>query len=308
MFFPSLLGNERLKRMFADMPPDKVGSAIIFAGADGTGKVTAATDLAAALLCTGADRPCGSCPSCRRMKAGTNSDFELFGEGLEKAPTIDQVREMRSRSFVRSGDAGFKVFVIANADRLNPQSQNALLKVLEEPLNTVFILTCANVMDLLQTVRSRCTVYNIEPLDQDTIVRELSRLEGYTRQQCTEAAAMAQGSLEKARDILANGQSAHEKAALQFCSALGNELAVFKAANAAGALSREDYMLFCIALCRHLSDKMKTDSNTAMLIELYDYIQNQMNTMTQNPSVSALSGALAAFCGDLYGGNICPKS
>ena len=308
MNFPSLLGNERLKRMFADMPPEKVGSAIILAGGDGTGKVTAATDLAAALLCTGADRPCGVCPSCRRMKAGTNSDFELFGEGLEKAPTIDQVREMRSRSFVRSGDSGFKVFVIANADKLNPQSQNALLKVLEEPLNTVFILTCANVMDLLQTVRSRCTVYNIEPLPQDVIANELGRLDGYTRQQCAEAAALCQGSLEKARDILQNGQAPCEKAAKQFFSAIGDELAVYKAANAAGALSRDDYMLFCIALCRHLSAAMKTSTNTAMLIELYDYIQNQMNTMAQNPSVFALSGALAAFCGDLYGGNICPKS
>ena len=163
-------------------------------------------------------------------------------------------------------------------------------------------------MDLLQTVRSRCTVYNIEPLDQETIVAELGKTGEYTRQQCAEAASLSQGSLERAQDILTNGQAAYDKAAKQFCAALGDELAVYRAANTAGALSREDYMQFCIALCAHLSAAMKTSRNTALLIELYDYIQNQMNTMTQNPSVSALSGALAAFCGDLYGGNICPKS
>ena len=308
MLFPSLLGNDRLKSLFAHMPADKVGSAIILSGPDGCGKVTAATDLAAALLCTGEDRPCGVCPSCRRLKAGTNSDFELFGEGLEKAPNIDQVREMRSRSFIRSGDSGFKVFVIANADKLNPQSQNALLKVLEEPLNTVFILTCANPMDLLQTVRSRCTVYNIEPLDENTITAQLSAENAGTPTQCANAARLCQGSLEKARDIIQNGQPAYEKAALMFAQSLGSELAVYKASVAAGNLSRDEYMQFCIELCRQLSQLVRNDKNAQLIIELYDYVQNQMNTMTQNPSVSALSGALAAFCGDLYGGNICPKS
>ena len=308
MRFPSLLGNDRLKSLFAHMPADKVGSAIILSGPDGCGKVTAACDLAAALLCTGEDRPCGVCPSCRRLKAGTNSDFELFGDGSDKAPNIDQVRDMRSRSFIRSGDSGFKVFVIANADKLNPQSQNALLKVLEEPLNTVFILTCANPMDLLQTVRSRCTVYTIDPLSEDIITAQLVKEGAGSSQQCAEAAKLCQGSLEKARDIIQNGQPAYEKAAVLFARSLGNELAVYKASNAAGSLGRDEYMQFCIELCRQLSELVRNGKNTHLLIELYDYIQNQMNTMAQNPSVSALSGALAAFCGDLYGGNICPKS
>ena len=93
-----------------------------------------------------------------------------------------------------------------------------------------------------------------------------------------------------------------------FARSLGNELAVYKASNAAGSLSRDEYLQFCIELCRQLSELVCCSKNAQLLIELYDYIQNQMNTMAQNPSVSALSGALAAFCGDLYGGNICPKS
>ena len=211
------------------------------------------------------------------MKAGTNSDFELFGDNTEKAPSVEQVREMRSRSFIRSGDAGFKVFVIANADRLNAQSQNALLKVLEEPLNTVFILTCANTMNLLQTVRSRCTVYNIDPLDRDTIISAISSIPGYTSQQYSEAAALSQGSLEKARDILQNGQAGYEKAAAMFASALGNELSVYRASNTAGALSRDEYLLFCSCLCDQLAKMMQTSHNTDLLVELYDYIQTQSN-------------------------------
>lgn len=299
--FPNLLGNERLKSTFASIPFDKIGSAIILDGPRGIGKVTAAKDLAAALLCSSEVRPCGVCPSCRRMLAGTNSDFELFGAG-EKTPNIDDVRAMRSRSFIRSGDAGFKVFVISNADRLNQESQNALLKVLEEPLNTVFILTCENYMDLLQTVRSRCTVYHLEPLDTSIIEEKLKAISGYTDDDRRYAAENSEGSLENAQMILQNGEAESNRVARIFAESLGNELEVYKATTIAAKLSREDYLSFCNRLSLILADFIKIRDDSPVLISIYEYIQTQINTMVQNPSVSALSGALAAFCGEVYGG------
>ena len=299
--FPNLLGNERLKSTFASIPLDKVGSAIIFDGPRGIGKVTAAKDLAAALLCSSDNSPCGVCPSCRRMLAGTNSDFELFGDG-EKAPNVDDVRVMRSRSFIRSGDAGFKVFVISNADRLNQESQNALLKVLEEPLNTIFILTCENYMDLLQTVRSRCTVYHLEPLDTSIIENKLKAIPGYTDDDRRYAAENCEGSLEKAQSILQNGENEYNRVARIFAQSLGDELELYKATTIAAKLSREDYLSFCNRLSLILADYIKSRDDSPLLISIYEYIQTQINTMTQNPSVSALSGALASFCGEVYGG------
>ncbi len=301
--FPSLLGNERLKSTFAAIPADKLGSAIVFEGPRGIGKVTAATDLAAALLCPGESRPCGVCPSCRRMKAGTNSDFELFGDG-DATPKIEDVRALRSRSFIRSGDAGFKVFIIANADKLNAQSQNALLKVLEEPLNTIFILTCENSMDLLQTVRSRCTVYHLEPLDTAIIIDKLKDISGYTDDDRTYAAEICGGSLENAINILQNGESAANKAAHQFAKSIGDELETFRAASAAGNLSRAEYLAFCNILSPLIAEMLKSRDDSPALITIYEFIQSQISILMspQNPSVSALSGALAAFCGEIYGG------
>jgi DNA polymerase III gamma/tau subunit len=235
------------------------------------------------------------------MLAGTNSDFELFGDG-EKTPNIEDVRAMRSRSFIRSGDAGFKVFIIANADKLNHQSQNVLLKVLEEPLNTVFILTCENYMDLLQTVRSRCTVYHLEPLDCATIERHLSVIPGYTDEDYHYAALNCDGSIENAENILKNGECSSNKAARLFAESLGDELDIYKAAAIAGELSREDYLGFCLRFSLILSDMIKERNDSPRLISIYEYLQTQINTMSQNPSVSALSGALAAFCGELFGG------
>lgn len=301
--FPHLLGNERLKSTFASIPSDKLGSAIILEGPRGIGKVTAATDLAAALLCSGEDRPCGNCPSCRRMNAGTNSDFELFGDG-ETTSKVEDVRAMRSRSFIRSGDVGFKVFVLANADKLNHQSQNVLLKVLEEPLNTVFILTCENCMDLLQTVRSRCTVYHLEPLDTHIIFGQLKGIPGHTDDDRQYAASICGGSLENAVNILQNGESAANKAAHLFAKSIGDELEIFKAASSAANLSRSDYLSFCNILSPLISDLMKSRNDSPELIAIYEYIQTQISILMspQNPSVSALSGALAAFCGEIYGG------
>lgn len=299
--FPNLLGNERLKSIFASIPITKLGSAIIFDGAKGIGKLTAAKDLATGLLCTAENRPCGVCSSCRRSLAGTNSDLEIFGNG-EKTPNIDDVRAMRSRSFIRSGDAGFKVFIIANADKLNHQSQNALLKVLEEPLNTIFILTCENYMDLLQTVRSRCTVYHLESLDANIIEDKLKSIPGFTDDDRRYAAANCDGSLENAQIILQNGECEHNKCARLFAESLGDELAIYRSSSVAGNLSREEYLAFCNRLTLILSDIMKSRDDSHILIQIYEFIQTQINTMTQNPSVSALSGALAAFCGEIYGG------
>ena len=301
--FPNLLGNERLKSTFATIPANKLGSAIVFEGPQGIGKVTAATDLASALLCSGENRPCGVCPSCRRMKAGTNSDFELFGDG-DTTPKIEDVRALRSRSFIRSGEAGFKAFIIANADKLNAQSQNALLKVLEEPLNTVFILTCENSMDLLQTVRSRCTIYHLEPLDTETIICKLKSIPGYTDDDRTYAAKISGGSLENAINILQNGESAANKVAHQFLQAIGDELATFRAASLAGNLSRTEYLTFCNILSPLIAEMLISRDDSIALISIYEFIQSQISILMspQNPSISALSGALAAFCGDIYGG------
>lgn len=165
MKLPHLLGNERLKAALAALPPSGVGSAVLLDGPAGIGKRTAAADLAAGLVCPEQDGPCGVCPSCRRASAGSHPDLIWLKEPEPgKGVRLEQVRALRAQSFLRPSEAPFKVFVIPGADRLNPPSQNALLKVLEEPASSVFVLLCENREAMLQTVRSRCKTFRLAPL------------------------------------------------------------------------------------------------------------------------------------------------
>ena len=137
MRLPHLLGNSRLKEALASLPPSGVGSAVLLDGPAGIGKRTAAADLAAGLLCPEPNGPCGICPSCKRASAGSHPDLIWLKEPEPgKGVKLEQVRELRAQSFLRPSEAPFKVFVIPQADRLNLPSQNALLKVLEEPASS----------------------------------------------------------------------------------------------------------------------------------------------------------------------------
>ncbi|MBQ7625114.1 MAG: AAA family ATPase [Clostridia bacterium] len=298
MRFPHLLGNERLKQTFSSLPLEKLGSSLLLTGPKGCGKKTAANDIAMAILCTGNEKPCGACPSCVRFSAGTNSDYEFFG-GKDAVYNVDNIRAFRSRSFVKSGDSGTKVFLIADADKLNPQSQNALLKVLEEPLNTLFILTCENPFSLLQTVRSRCTLFTVEPLPEETIVTELSKENKYSPAEIKRVSALCGGSLQKARDLLEQGVSPYEEYAVSFMNCLDDEFSLFKLSKDISALSREDYIAFSSRLTELINDALSSSPSPGKLIKIYDYLDKQNKLMPLNPSVTSLSSALTAFCGGL---------
>ena len=295
MRFPHLLGNERLKRTFSSLPLEKLGPSLLLTGPYGCGKKTAARDIAMAILCTGNDKPCGVCPSCVRFSAGTNSDYEFFGDNYK----IENVRAFRSRSFVKSGDSGIKVFVIADADNLLPPAQNALLKVLEEPLNTIFILTCENPFSLLQTVRSRCTLFTVEPLPEETIVNELSKENKYSPDEIKRVSSLCGGSLQKARDLLTQGFSPYEEYAVSFMNCLDDEFSLYKLSKNISSLPREDYIAFSSRLTELINEALPSSSSPEKLVKIYDYLDQQNKLMPLNPSVPALSGALTAFCGGL---------
>ena len=152
-----LLGNERLKEALAPLFKEDFPQSVILEGAEGLGKRTAAFSMAQALMCQEKDGPCGQCGPCVRMKAGSHPDYQLFNPegGMIK---VDDVREIRRLSFIRPSESSRKIFVLNDSGRMNPQAQNALLKVLEEPRETVFILLCRQAGELLETVDRKSVV------------------------------------------------------------------------------------------------------------------------------------------------------
>ena len=296
MRLPHLLGNERLKAALSSTRSDNFGSAALLEGPAGIGKRTAARDIAMGLLCRGENAPCLVCPACRRALAGTHPDLQtLLPLSEKKAVTVDQVRALRTQSFLKPSEGDTKVFIIPDADLLNPQSQNALLKVLEEPQETVFLLLCENRQQLLPTVRSRCRTFSVLPLTETVVAQALAD-RGYDCAEAADAAARAGGVLGRAVALLEGESGRADEAAHAFINSFDRpELALFETCLGIGKLSREEYEAFCNECCRLLALRYR-ETGDARCLDAYGYIEKQQTMLLQNPSVSALAGALAAFC------------
>ncbi len=144
------------------MAEKRLSHAYILAGPEGPARDEAARHLAASLLCGQADPPCGRCRDCRKVFSGVHPDVtvverEKGDKGPKQEIVVGQIRRITADAVLAPNEAARKVYIIAQADRMNQQAQNALLKVLEDPPgHACFILCAVSVDALLPTVRSRC--------------------------------------------------------------------------------------------------------------------------------------------------------
>ena len=137
----------------------RLSHAMIVSGPEGSGTHTLAGILAKGLVCSGTGTaPCGVCADCRKAAAGIHPDIiTIRPEADKKAINVDQVRRMRADAHVRPNEAPRKVYILEDADLIQGEGQNAMLKLLEEgPAYAAFILLARNSGALLTTVRSRC--------------------------------------------------------------------------------------------------------------------------------------------------------
>lgn len=186
----------------------RVPHALLFIGPEGVGKQTAAKALAQAYLCrerpTGAAEACSTCPSCRRVAADSHPDL------LRVAPVGDiirvhQIRELVEALMMKPYAGAGRVVLMPQAQALNPEAGNALLKALEEPPDqTVLILTARQVSDLLPTIVSRCQCIRFHPLPRATVERLLTAREGLAPDEAAGLAAMADGSYGRALALKAH--------------------------------------------------------------------------------------------------------
>lgn len=189
----------------------------VLAGPEGIGKQLFARGLAQLLLCQTPSpdplAPCNSCESCRPFLAGSHPDFHFVGRDPGKRElTIDKMlgaKEQRGRTglchdlSLRPHEGSRKIAVINDADTMNDETANALLKTLEEPPDRAVILLIAGNYDaLLPTIRSRCQVVRFDPLP-DNVVTALVLEQGLvtTPQEAAALASLAGGSLAVAKQL-----------------------------------------------------------------------------------------------------------
>lgn len=141
----------------------KLSHALIFEGADENVRFSAAKETAMALVCKSEDRPCKVCSSCLKAAKDSHPDIHILQKDKDSTMIkVDSVREIKAQALIFPNEGTKSVFIISEAQNMNPQAQNALLKIFEEPSSHVcFILTCGSKSSLLDTVISRATAYSL---------------------------------------------------------------------------------------------------------------------------------------------------
>jgi DNA polymerase III subunit delta' len=198
---------------------DRLASSYLFLGPAGVGKRAFALQLAKALLCPNANdaelAPCGNCDSCRLLEARTHPDVDVVGLPAGKRELSINIflgdREHRHQEGLchkiglRPMMGRRRVAIIDDADGLNTESANCLLKTLEEPPpGVVLILIGTNRSRQLPTILSRTQVVRFEPLSVDVVSRLLLEQGIVTSEpEACELASAAGGSLQRATDLLA---------------------------------------------------------------------------------------------------------
>jgi DNA polymerase-3 subunit delta' len=186
---------------------DRVSHAYLFTGAPHIGKRTLSLNLAQALNCKEEERPCGHCTSCHKIEEGIHPDvriIDLHHQALLRGETlaqqnelrIDTVRAVEADISLRPFEGQRKVFIIPEAEIMNPQAANCLLKTLEEPPpHAVLLLTASDARLLLPTIVSRCQVFGLRLLPTDVIAKELERRCGVSEAQACLIARLSEGRM-----------------------------------------------------------------------------------------------------------------
>jgi DNA polymerase-3 subunit gamma/tau len=176
--FADVVGQSHVTATLANaIAAGRTAHAYIFSGARGVGKTTTARILAKALNCAEGPTPtpCGRCPACTEIAAGTSLDVIEIDAASNRG--IDQVRELRD--MVRYAPVGgrSKVVILDEAHQLTDEAANALLKTLEEPPpGVVFVLATTRPEDLADTIRSRAQHFHFRALSFAEIDDALQRI------------------------------------------------------------------------------------------------------------------------------------
>ncbi len=189
MVWQGVLGHDEIVAWFRRaLERGRLASSFLFVGPEGIGKRRFAFALAQTLLCSTRSEvlmdPCGRCPACLQVRSLSHPDLDYVCKPEDKSfLPLDLLvgdKERRGREglchrlSMKPFMGGRKVAIIDDADYLNPEGANSLLKTLEEPPpRSVLILIGTSPAKQLPTIRSRCQLIRFQPLDADIVTKIL---------------------------------------------------------------------------------------------------------------------------------------
>ena len=200
-----MVGQDNLKDYLQNtVRENRPPQALILEGEKGAGKRTLARLFAMALLCEGeGEKPCLRCRSC--VLAGADNHPDMITVSHEK-PNVIGVDEVREQII---GDVQIKpfynrrkIYIVPDAQKMNVNSQNALLKTIEEPPDyAVIILLTENKEALLPTILSRCTSFSLNPLSDRVVSSYLVSHFDIDPDRASVSASLSRGSIGRALEM-----------------------------------------------------------------------------------------------------------
>ena len=234
--FKAILGHEQIiEHLQNAVTMDKVSHAYIINGPDKSGKMMLAEAFAQTLECEKLEdvvknaaqpsdvEPCMECHSCKQAMTKNQPDIIYVRHEKPNTISVDDIRtQVNNDIVIKPYSSRYKIYMIDEAEKMNEQAQNALLKTIEEPpAYAVIMLLTTNADTFLPTILSRCVTLNIKVVPDEKIKKFLMEKYQIPDYQADVCVAFAQGNVGKAIQLASSDDFNEMKAsALQLIKRL----------------------------------------------------------------------------------------
>lgn len=233
----------------------KISHAYLFQGEKLSGKRMIADIFARALQCESSDsegKPCNQCRSCKQAINSNHPDIIYVEHDKPNVISVDNIRtQINGDIAIKPYSSVYKIYIVDEAEKMNTQAQNALLKTLEEPPEYAIILLLSTRAEaMLPTILSRCVTLNTKPVSDDKIKNFLMtkiQIPDYRAGVC---ASFARGNVGRAIQLASNEEFDKMKAEVLSNLKAVFELEIYQMAAAAKKITEEkfeieDYLDLC---------------------------------------------------------------
>ena len=208
--FKDIIGHKQIiEHLQSAIRIGKISHAYILNGENNSGKMLLAESFAMALQCEqGKEEPCMECRSCHQAVEHNQPDIIYVSHEKPNVISVDDIRHQLNNDIViKPYSSKYKIYIVDEAEKMNVQAQNALLKTIEEPpAYAVILLLTTNADAFLPTILSRCITLNLKTVKEELIKEHLMKVYHIPDYQAEVCASFAQGNVGKAIQLASSDE------------------------------------------------------------------------------------------------------
>ncbi len=142
---------------------------------------------------------------------------QMQGENKQVGIRINEIRDLKRKISLKAFEARYKVVIIWNAEKINNEAANAMLKLLEEPPErTMIIMTVSDTSGLLTTINSRCQRLQMHRIDEATLAASLVSAHALSSERALQIAQLAEGSVSEAEEMVSESNRSWSELYMQW--------------------------------------------------------------------------------------------